>query len=278
MLDYSKKRTIDLQRKAGKRYTVPTPFSELNKRLRGGLRDGEFGVIMGTSGAGKSHTLLNFSLTAARCMADRAVYHFLLEMDLEETEERLVQSFFNLTVDEAHEKRHFIIPELPLLIIDSLEFENSIKGIEGFINAQSVRPGLITIDYAGLLNDVIGQDWQAWIQLSKSLEQLAKRLKCPIWTATQITQSIDFNQEKDLYDERHIASGKGFKNNARVYMSINRTKEQTQYNIATINPFKMRRGTTGAFDVYFDLGRSQVCDIKERGENAIHISNTKQDK
>jgi len=88
-------RTIRNETKTiGNRSHVATPFSELNKRLKGGLREGEFGVLMVHPGIGKSNTLLQFSLTGAANLLftkkGSIAYHFLLEMSLEDIEESYV--------------------------------------------------------------------------------------------------------------------------------------------------------------------------------------------
>lgn len=270
MLDFRQKRLIKLGKRNQNRFVVPTPFEELNTRLRGGLRDGEFGVIMGLSGAGKSISLLNTSICGSRSFLfgrnDRVVYHFLLEMNLDDIEERMLLACNRITLDELQQSKEIEAPNLPLVIIDSLEFENSMIGIDQFLQGQLTPPGLIVIDYAGLLTDVIGQSYEAWIKLSKQMEGLAKRYKCPVWTATQITQPSDF-EKGILFDERHIASGKGFRNNATVFMSLNQTADQREKRIATFNPFKCRRGAIEPFTVKFNPEHCWIGNLADKEEN-----------
>lgn len=283
MIDLSKNIKIDFKRKYEKKLFVPTPFEELNRRLRGGMKTGEVGCIMAPSGEGKSLTLLSIAIAAARFFqfnqSDKLAYYFLLEMSADEVLERAIQTVYGYSSEELISKGSISVPSLPLVIVDQLDYRNSIDGITDFIRTNNFSPGLIVVDYAANLDEVLGQGWEAYTKVSKQLERLAQVFKTVVWTGSQVTVPMDFDREKSLYGEQHIAGGKALRNSMSLFMSLNRTREQREKHLATINPFKCRRGDNTPFDVFMNGDICRVADLSVSGnkEENVQVSNITQE-
>lgn len=268
---------INFSKRYAKKNFVPTPFEELNKRLHGGIKGGEIAAVLAPSGRGKSTFLLNQALVAARYFQfqknESNVFYFLLEMSAEEQQERLVQCINRLQTQELLERKSFRIPKMPLVLVDSLEFPNSIQGISEYVDSVTdIKPGLIIVDYAANLDEVIGEGWTAYKRVSKQLENLAQKHKCVVWTGSQVTRPMDFDEEKMLYGEAHIEGGKSLRNSMSLFISLNQTKVEREKNLIKVNPFKCRRGNTDPFIAYYDNTTFYMGDLKdkeERNENII---------
>lgn len=267
MIDFSKGHIVDFaKRYANNGTTVPTLFSYLNEELHGGLRAGEVALVQARSGQGKSTFIDNTAVHVARHLAahrsPKVVYVFLLEMTPEERAERLAHLFSAKTTRELITLKKYELPKLPLIYVDSFDYNNAVEGIAQYLQIISrPNPALILIDYVGKLRDLGQRNWSDYEELSARLEKLAKQFQCPVMGGSQVTTSMDFNPNHDLLDDRHIQGGKALRNSVTLFLSLNQSAEQRSTNRMTIYPFKSRRGSGEPFEVYADLKRFTLGDL-----------------
>jgi hypothetical protein len=178
-------------------------------------------------------------------------------MDVKSRSERVLQAQCRATKGELIDRGQVTPAPSNLIIVDDTDFENNIPGITKFLENQREKPGIIIIDYVDNMDEVMGADWRFHKKMSKQLEKLAKRWDCPVWTGSQTTKPMDFNSETDLLDERHIQGGKAKRDSATLFMSINHRGD----NLAIVNPFKNRRGSTEPFHVFVDFNRFIIEDL-----------------
>ena len=96
------------------RKIVPTPWSKFNDIMQGGLGNGDFGLIFGNPGGGKSWTLVALGGYAVKLGFN--VLHYTLELSEDYVGRRYDAYFTNIGVDSISkhkDKVHTLINQLP---------------------------------------------------------------------------------------------------------------------------------------------------------------------
>ena len=96
------------------RTTIPTPWDRINDLLQGGLGNGDFGLIFGNPGGGKSWSLVALGGFAVRLGFN--VVHYTLELGEAYVGRRYDAFFSKIPVDKITQNRskiEEIVPELP---------------------------------------------------------------------------------------------------------------------------------------------------------------------
>jgi len=179
------------------RSPVPTPWEPFNDLLQGGLGKGDFGVIFGSPGAGKSWCLTALGGCAVRMGYN--VLHYTLELG-EDYVGRRYDAFFTQNpvnqITKHKEKVEKTISQLPgkLIIKEFPPNRATIHTIESHIKKcieLDIKPDLIIIDYVELLSSKRRtMDRKAEIDdIYISTKGLAKELKLPIWSVSQVNRA-----------------------------------------------------------------------------------------
>jgi len=168
----------------------------------GGLRPGELWVVGAPTSWGKSVFMLQATGHAIREGKNVAV--FSLEMGREEIVARIVSSQWMISMGELMNprtsKKHTIqkikdsareLETSGLLICDNAD--QSVDTIAGHCERinDSRKLDLVVVDYVQLVTTprVKGQNREQEVaSISRGLKQLAKRLGCPVMTATQLNE------------------------------------------------------------------------------------------
>ena len=179
------------------RKTIPTPWEPINEVLQGGLGGGDFGLIFGNPGGGKSWSLVALGGYAVR--AGYNVLHYTLELG-EDYVGRRYDAFFTKTPVDAilknREKVETMLEELPgeLIIKEFPTGRATISTIESHIRKVTdlgVKPDLIIIDYVDLLSTKKRTaDRKGEIDdIYTSTKGLARELNVPIWSVSQVNRA-----------------------------------------------------------------------------------------
>lgn len=186
----------------GKIPGLSTGFAQLDEKT-GGMRKGEFWVIGAKTSVGKSVMMLQIAQNAIT--DGKKVAIFTLEMGADEVIGRMIACGNSIPIGEITQPRHVskiniekirhaakAISETNLMICDNADL--SIDAISGHCQRIQETTGLdlIVIDYLQLISTpkMRGQSREQEVaQISRSCKQLAKRLKCPVLTATQLNES-----------------------------------------------------------------------------------------
>ena len=140
------------------RIVVPTPWDKFNNFMQGGLGNGDFGLIFGNPGGGKSWTLVALGGHAVKMGFN--VLHYTLELGEDYVGRRYDAFFTGKPVDTLPKNRKYvdeIIPQLPgqLIIKEYAPGQATINTIRGHIQKCTdleFTPDLIIIDYVDLLS------------------------------------------------------------------------------------------------------------------------------
>tara|TARA_A100001201_G_scaffold129404_1_gene114785 strand:+ start:3721 stop:5067 length:1347 start_codon:yes stop_codon:yes gene_type:complete len=257
------------------RKIVPTPWTKINKLLQGGLGNGDFGLIFGNPGGGKSWTLV--ALGGHAIQMGFNVLHYTLELG-EEYVARRYDSFFTKTPVNtimAHRtKVESLIKELPgrLIIKEFPTGKASISTVESHIQKcidNDFKPNLVLIDYVDLLySQKRTRERKDEIDdIYTSTKGMAKELDIPIWTVSQVNRAgakdeiIEGDKAAGSYDKLMISD---------FALSLSRKKEDKIQNTGRFHVMKNRYGFDGiTYSVVADtsMGAFEVFDYKEAPES-----------
>jgi replicative DNA helicase len=168
----------------------------------GGMRPGELWVVGAPTSWGKSVFMLQAAGHAVR--EGKNVVVFTLEMGKEEIVARIVASQWSIPMGELMnpktvkgftmnkiERATKELKESGLMICDASD--QSVETISGHCQriSDSKKIDLVVVDYLQLVSTpkVKGQNREQEVaSISRGLKQLAKRLQCPVVTATQLNE------------------------------------------------------------------------------------------
>ena len=179
------------------RTTISTPWPQINEILQGGLGNGDFGLIFGNPGGGKSWSLVALGGYAVRMGFN--VLHYTLELGEQYVGRRYDAFFSKIPVDQVLQNRgkiEEILPELPgeLIIKEFPTGRATISTIESHIQkveSMGVKADLIIIDYVDLLSTKKRTaDRKGEIDdIYTSTKGLARELNVPIWSVSQVNRA-----------------------------------------------------------------------------------------
>ena len=277
---------IEARFREDSRTVIATPWERINDLLQGGLGNGDFGLIFGNPGGGKSWSLVALGGYAVRMGYN--VLHYTLELG-EDYVGRRYDSFFTKTpVDKIlkhREKVEEIIPELPgeLIIKEFPTGRATISTIESHIRKVTdlgTKPDLIIIDYVDLLSTrKRTADRKGEIDdIYTSTKGLARELNIPIWSVSQVNRAgakddvIEGDKAAGSYDKIMITD---------FCLSLSRKAKDKVNGTGRFHIMKNRYGIDGlTFGVKADTstGHFEVHDYDPDEEFENEVSNPNNNK
>ena len=271
---------IEERYRENSRETVPTPWPKIDQLLQGGLGNGDFGLIFGNPGGGKSWSLVALGGHAVRLGYN--VLHYTLELGEEYVGKRYDAFFTKIPVnkvDSHRDKIEEIIPQLPgqLIIKEYPTGRASVSTIESHIaksTSMGVKPDLVIIDYVDLLSSrKTNRERKDEIDdIYTSTKGLARQLDIPIWSVSQVNRAgaqdkvIQGDKAAGSYDKIMITD---------FCMSLSRKKEDKVNNTGRFHLMKNRYGMDGiTFGIQADTstGHFVVKDEYVEGEESENFT------
>ena len=271
---------IEERYRENSRETVPTPWPKIDQLLQGGLGNGDFGLIFGNPGGGKSWSLVALGGHAVRLGYN--VLHYTLELGEEYVGKRYDAFFTKIPVnkvDSHRDKIEDIIPQLPgqLIIKEYPTGRASVSTIESHIaksTSMGVKPDLVIIDYVDLLSSrKTNRERKDEIDdIYTSTKGLARQLDIPIWSVSQVNRAgaqdkvIQGDKAAGSYDKIMITD---------FCMSLSRKKEDKVNNTGRFHLMKNRYGMDGiTFGIQADTstGHFVVKDEYVEGEESENFT------
>jgi len=250
------------------RTIVPTPWNKFNELMQGGLGNGDFGLIFGNPGGGKSWTLVALGGYAVKMGYN--VVHYTLELGEDYVGRRYDAFFTGKPVDTLHKNRdkvNAIIKELPgqLIIKEYAPGQATVNTLRSHLQKcedLDFKPDLVIIDYVDLLSSRKRvQDRKGEIDdIYVSTKGLAKELQLPIWSVSQVNRAgakddvIEGDKAAGSYDKIMITD---------IAISLSRKKEDKVNGTGRFHIMKNRYGMDGmTFSVVADTstGHFEVMD------------------
>ena len=212
------------------RTIVPTPWKEINDLLQGGLGNGDFGLIFGNPGGGKSWSLVALGGYAVKLGYN--VLHYTLELGSDYVGRRYDAFFTNISVQNITKHKdqiEQIVTSLDgqLIIKEFPTGKATISTIESHIQKcidLDFKPDLIIIDYVDLLRSKrkSGERKDEIDDIYISTKGLARELNLPIWSVSQVNRAgakdniIEGDKAAGSYDKMMVTD---------VAISLSRKKE-----------------------------------------------------
>ena len=232
------------------RTTIPTPWTRINELLQGGLGNGDFGLIFGNPGGGKSWSLVALGGFAVKMGYN--VVHYTLELGEQYVGRRYDAFFSRIPVDKIlkhREKIEEIIPSLEgeLIIKEFPTGRATMSTIESHITKitdMGVKPDLVIIDYVDLLGTKKKTaDRKGEIDdIYQSTKGLARQLDIPIWSVSQVNRAgakddiVEGDKAAGSYDKIMITD---------VCISLSRKKADKVNGTGRFHIMKNRYGIDG---------------------------------
>ena len=273
---------IESRYRENSRETVPTPWPRINDLLQGGLGNGDFGLIFGNPGGGKSWSLVSLGGHAVKM--GYTVLHYTLELGEDYVGKRYDAFFTKIPVNkvDAHKDQVAeLIPQLPgkLIIKEYPTGKATVSTIESHIakaTSMGSKPDLVIIDYVDLLSSrKTNRERKDEIDdIYTSTKGLARQLDIPIWSVSQVNRAgandnvIQGDKAAGSYDKIMITD---------FCMSLSRKKEDKVNNTGRFHLMKNRYGMDGiTFGIEADTstGHFVVKDEYFEGDESESLAPT----
>jgi len=232
------------------RTTIPTPWDKINDLLQGGLGNGDFGIIFGNPGGGKSWSLVALGGYAVKMGYN--VLHYTLELGEDYVGRRYDAFFCDIDVSQIvlhKDKVEELVPQLPgkLIIKEYPTGRATISTIESHIakcTSMGSKPDLVIIDYVDLLSSRkrTRERKDEIDDIYTSTKGLAKQLNIPVWSVSQVNRAgakddiIEGDKAAGSYDKLMISD---------FAMSLSRKKEDKVKKTGRLHIMKNRYGMDG---------------------------------
>ena len=232
------------------RTTIPTPWTRINELLQGGLGNGDFGLIFGNPGGGKSWSLVALGGYSVRMGYN--VVHYTLELGEQYVGRRYDAFFSKIPVDKILKNRERIEEIMPsiegeLIIKEFPTGRATMSTIESHITKitdMGLKPDLVIIDYVDLLGTKKKTaDRKGEIDdIYQSTKGLARQLDIPIWSVSQVNRAgakddiVEGDKAAGSYDKIMITD---------VCISLSRKKADKVNGTGRFHIMKNRYGIDG---------------------------------
>jgi replicative DNA helicase len=232
------------------RITIPTPWEPFNKLLQKGLGGGDFGLIFGNPGGGKSWALV--ALGGYAIELGYNVLHYTLELGADYVGKRYDAYFTNISVQDISKHKTEVenrVKDLKgqLIIKEYPTGRATISTIESHIKKcidMDLKPDLILIDYVDLLRSKRknGERKDEIDDIYVGTKGLARELNLPIWSVSQVNRAgakdsiIEGTSAAGSYDKMMITD---------VAISLSRKKEDKVNGTGRFHIMKNRYGGDG---------------------------------
>lgn len=274
---------------------IPTGISKIDDLLNGGLYKGHLGMVLGPSGFGKttySTAIAAHAATAASDLNEHKGWK-VLQIVFEDDVRAISRKHFsritqieacNLTKTDEVEEARTILDNFPekemfrdnLIVKKYKTGTKSVEDIKIYIKRlinKGFRPDLIILDYFECLKLIRKErndtKWDLQENTMRQLEVLAEEFNVALWVMTQgnkesfAAKVVGMNQGGGSITKVQIG---------HVILSIARSQEDIDNNIATIAMLKNRQGKSGpAFDnIKFNNGTCTIsCDEVVEYDNEL---------
>ena len=246
------------------RNPISTGWSEIDSISGKGLGNGELGVVVAPTGAGKSMVLTH--LGAQALLRGVTVVHYTLELSDTTIASRYdscitgvglsdLHSFKELIYEKVQDvKGQLIVKEYPTKSASTRTIKNHLEKLAN----RGIEPGLIILDYGDLLRPVtVRKEKRTELEsIYEEMRCIAQEFQCPVWTASQTNRS-GLNAEVITMESISEAFSKCFV--ADFIFTVSRTMEDKTSNTGRIYVAKNRNGPDGlVYPIFMDTSNVKI--------------------
>lgn len=269
-LEYVK--DIERRYREEERKVVPTPWTEINTLLQGGLGKGDFGLIYGNPGGGKSWCLVAIGALALKL--GYKVIHYTLELGEDYVGKRYDACLTGLSVSEVGnyvENIKDVISQYEnnIIIREYAPKQASLSTIKSHYQKckdLGFEADIILLDYVDLLKPpkIRKSNKEEIDDLYYGTKGLAKELQLPLWSVSQVNRSgareevLEGDRSAGSYDKLMVVD---------FSMSQSRTRKDKTAGTARWHIMKNRYGGDGmTWNVKADLSNGHFEILNEYDE------------
>lgn len=237
------------------RIPFPTGINGIDELLKGGLARGELGIVLAPTGIGKTTVLTKFSNSAYNYGG--SVLHIFFEDNPNVIRRKHYTIWTGIAPDDQHTNADIVFDQVTeitsnrsnrLYLLKLSPFGVSVSDIRSKIRKlESEGHGidLLVLDYVDCISlekSIDGEEWKGEGTIMRSLESLCDEFNIAIWTATQGNRE-SIKSEVVTTDQMGGSIKKA--QIGHVVLSIAKTLQQKENNLATITLLKSRIGKDG---------------------------------
>lgn len=246
---------IDEALEKDNRHPIPMGVVGVDNLLNGGLGRGELGVVLAPTGTGKTTLLTKFANTAFNHGFNVVQIffednpgnikrkHYTIWSGIAPDEQPERKDEVKLKVDDAQQRSKGSIKllKLPSDNITISEIKSRLRKMisDGF------KVDLLIIDYVDCISperSALGEEWKGEGSIMRSLEAMTGEFDIAIWTATQGNRE---SISSEVVNSDQMGGSIKKAQIAHVILSIAKTIEQKEHNLATLTLLKSRIGRDG---------------------------------
>ena len=237
------------------RHPLPTGIVGVDNLLKGGLGIGELGIVLAPTGTGKTTLLTKFANTAYNLNYNVVQIffednpgnikrkHYTIWSDIAPDEQPEFKDLVKEKVEDAQSRSTGTLKLLKLASdnVTVSEIKNKIRKM----NSDGIKVDLLVLDYVDCISSdksTNGEEWKGEGSVMRSLESMTGEFGMAIWTATQGNRE-SISSEVVTGDQMGGSIKKA--QIAHVILSIGKTLEQKEHNLATLTLLKSRIGKDG---------------------------------
>lgn len=263
---------------------ISTGWIPLDEITGGGLGKGELGIVIATSGAGKSFCLVHLGSNAY--LQGKNVVYYTLELSQYVIGKRFDSCLTKIPLDSLKEHQSLVLEKIKeiknpgrLVVKEYPTRMASVETINNHIEKLKMRgfkPDVILVDYADILKS-LGKYKDKRLELEEiyqDLRALAQNQECTVWSASQTNRSawnselVDGDQISESFNKVFISD---------FIISLSRTKEDKQANQGRLYVIKNRFGRDGgAYPMFIDFSNAQMRILGEDETNKIERKSEKE--
>ena len=246
------------------RDAVSTGWNVIDGMTRGGLADGELGVVIAPTGAGKTHVLCH--LGAAAVKQGKTVIHYSLELDDKTIARRYDAAITGIPLDSLYTKKDYVFDKIKevkgSLIVKEYPTKSAspetLRNHLAKLKERGIDPGMIIVDYGDLLRPISTrkEKREELETIYEELRAIAKESGCPCYTASQTNRS-GLNDPVITMESISEAFNKCFV--ADFIFTVSRTVDDKKTNTGRIFIAKNRFGMDGVIcPIYMDTSSVSI--------------------
>jgi replicative DNA helicase len=238
------------------RLPIATGIVGVDEVLKGGLGVGELGIVLAPTGTGKTTLLTKFANTAYNLGYNVVQIffednpgnikrkHFTIWTDIAPDDQPENKEEVTRKVMEAQERSKGSIKLLKLASdnVTVSEIKNKLRKMN---SENDYQIDLLILDYVDCISSdrsTNGEEWKGEGSVMRSLESMTGEFNMAIWTATQGNRE---SISSEVVNSDQMGGSIKKAQIAHVILSIGKTLEQKEHNLATLTLLKSRIGRDG---------------------------------
>jgi replicative DNA helicase len=237
------------------RVPFPTGIVGIDNLLKGGIARGELAILLAPTGIGKTTWLAKVANTGYNTGIN--VLHIFFEDNMRDIRRKHYAVWTGMAPDEQPKHKHEIAAMVDDMQSKKKNFLKLVKYPSGTLSISDIRNKIRKLESEGYKIDLLvldyidcittegtmnGEEWKGEGSIMRSLESMTDEFNIAIWTATQGNRE---SMKAEVVTADQMGGNIKKAQVGHVVISIAKTLEQKENNLATVTLLKSRIGKDG---------------------------------